>query len=312
VYVVVLLYGALIYLGILGLRAKKVWSYAIWLYLVTILPISNLLIDYVVAFAERSMFTPSLGWIMLWVVGMGLGLEALERKGTLQSETIKSISKVGMTALLIVFSFLSVSRNTVWKDDLTLFSTDLKTHPESVRLNLLYAQELISKYPEQISGPPNPDLQKAKEALDAVQKISPDVPKCLLLQGHIAKLTGDNALAETYYQKTLALDDKNPSVYFNLGVMADIRQDYNTAKSMYLKSLELFPNYTSALSNLGIIYGREGNYDAAIEQIEMSVKLDPSNKTNYNNLAMAYQFKGDKIKAEYYRQKALEAGKPNK
>jgi Flp pilus assembly protein TadD len=95
------------------------------------------------------------------------------------------------------------------------------------------------------------------------------------------------------------LDPNNPAVYFNLGLIAQLREDLELARTHYLKSLELFPNHHGALSNLGVIYGRQNEIDKCIDVLEKAFSLKPD-VIAAGNLEQAYTIKGNTVKAAYY------------
>ncbi len=297
VYLSLVLYLSIIALIIQGFKKRSVVAFGFAFFLITISPISNLLFDYVVAFAERSLYTPSLGFII--AIGM-LFYSAMEWLTKRKPQLRNAALGLGGVALALM-AFKSISRNPVWKDDLTLFSADIKTMPESIRLNLLYAQELIDRNTRTNPVPMNADLNEAKRCLDRVLLMVPDLGKAHLAQGNLAKVTGQYPAALQAYKKAEAIDPNNPAIYFNLGLIAQIRNDLVEAERLYLKSLELFPNYASVLSNLGIIYGRKNDLDQCITYLEKAIAINPNLVSALSNLENAYNLKGDKVKAAYYR-----------
>jgi len=150
------------------------------------------------------------------------------------------------------------------------------------------------------------ELKEAKACLDNTLVVVPELAKVHMLYGNLYRITGRIAEAEQAYATSERLDPNNPALYFNLGLMAQIRQDLEKAKGYYLRSLELYPNYGAALTNLGIIYGRQNALDKCIELLEKAVKLEPDLVDTYANLEQAYLLKGDKLKAEYYKQRGIE------
>ena len=306
IYLWVLIYLSMAFFAIKGFRKKRLWSFAIGFFFITIAPVSNFFIDYVVAFAERSMYTPSLGFILLLSIILYYGMQWVKEKKYFSPGTIKQISWIGISIVVMAFSFKSFTRNPAWKDDLTLFSTDVKTNPESIRLNVLYAQAVINKNTGQKPVPMNSELESAQKSLEKIQELQPNMAKGKLLFGNLYKATGNYPQAENYYMQAKELDSNNPVVYFNLGLMADLKKDLSTAKAMYLKSLDLFPNYSVALANLGIIYGKEKNLEKAIETFEKAILLDPNKAIYYSNLSSAYRLNGNQAKADLYKKKQLE------
>ena len=301
VYVWLAVYGVLAYFAWKGLASKKVYSYAILLFLITIAPISNILFNYVVAFAERAMFTPSLGFVLL-LCTIGYSLYAYVRSRSRISEKGLNQAFLAITiALGACYAWWAFQRNPVWKDDLTLFSTDVKTQPNSVRLNMNYAEELIDKNTQQNPVAINDELREAQQCIDKIKSLTPDLARVHLVAGSLDKITGDYESAEKAFLKAKEIDPNNPRIYFNLGIVAQFKEDLEGAKANYEKALEIFPNYAAVLSNLAVIYGRQNQLDKCIELLERSVALEPEGNSAYANLERAYSLKGDKIKSNYYK-----------
>jgi Flp pilus assembly protein TadD len=301
VYGEILIYGVLGYFAIKGLRSKAICSFAILFFLLTIAPISNFFFDYVVTFAERAMYTPSFGMILLVSAVLYSVFVYFKTKPAFQrGKTFKYLSYGFMLLCIGTMAVVSASRNLVWKDDLTLFSKDVQTHPNSVRLNMNYAQELINRNTSPNPVPMNAELEQAKSSVDRVMTLIPDLAMGHLLNGNLYKVTGQYKSAETQYLRAQELDPNNPAVYFNLGLIAQLREDLELAKTHYLKSLELFPNYHGALSNLGVIYGRQNEIDKCIDVLEKAFTLKPD-AIGAGNLEQAYTIKGNTVKAAYYR-----------
>jgi tetratricopeptide (TPR) repeat protein len=301
VYGAILIYGVLGYFAIKGLRSKAIWSFAILFFLLTIAPISNFFFDYVVTFAERAMYTPSFGMILLVSAVLYSVFVYFKTKPAFQrGKTFKYLSYGFMLLCIGTMAVVSASRNLVWKDDLTLFSKDVQTHPNSVRLNMNYAQELINRNTSPNPVPMNAELEQAKSSVDRVMTLIPDLAMGHLLNGNLYKVTGQYKSAETQYLRAQELDPNNPAVYFNLGLIAQLREDLELARTHYLKSLELFPNHHGALSNLGVIYGRLNEIDKCIDTLEKAFTLKPD-AIGAGNLEQAYTIKGNTVKAAYYR-----------
>ncbi len=302
VYISLLLYGLLAYLAVRGLRTKAPYSFAILVFLITLAPISHILFPYVVAFAERAMFTPSWGGLLLLTLAGYNALEYAQGKGWIKQVAQKH--RIGTILLAVVglaFAIISFQRNPAWESDRTLFGTDVKTMPESLRLNLLFANKLIDENTKSQPVPMNAELLQAKEHLDQANTIRPNLPKVARAYGNLYKTTGAFKQAYQYYDQVLAAEPSNPNVLFSNGVIAQMHKDLTTAENIYNQSLEVFPNYPVALSNLGIIYGSTDRLDQCIEVLEKAIKLQPNLRSAYDNLERAYNLKGDREKAAYYK-----------
>ncbi|MEL6968960.1 MAG: tetratricopeptide repeat protein [Bacteroidota bacterium] len=302
IYVSLLLYGALAYFAIRGLRSKQPYAFAIILFLVTLAPISHIAFPYVVAFAERAMFTPSWGGLLLLTL---IGYHALayaQEKGWIKDIAQRNrLGTIALAVVCLVFAIISFQRNPAWENDGTLFSTDVKTMPESLRMNVLLATKIIEENTKSQPVPMNAELTAAKQYLDQASTIYPNLTKLITAYGNLYKTTGAFEQANQYYDQVLEQEPENPNVLFSKGVIAQMQNDLSTAERFYTRSLEIFPNYPVALSNLGIVYGSTNRLDECIEVLEKAIQLQPDMRGAYDNLERAYNLKGDPEKAAYYK-----------
>lgn len=107
-----------------------------WL-LVTILPVSNLLVPIGTLLAERTLYLPS--------VAMSLWTGFLFRWAFVESTRIRWIPQtvtVTLGFVLLAFSARVVLRNPVWDSNETLFEQTLRDHPENFRAQWFRAQKL--------------------------------------------------------------------------------------------------------------------------------------------------------------------------
>lgn len=91
--------------------------------------------------AERTAFFSSLGYI---IVFSQILIRGKDNEIPVDFKSWKIPYKFFFIVVLIVFSLQTILRNTDWKNNLTLYGTDVKKWPSSVKLNVLYGNEIIS------------------------------------------------------------------------------------------------------------------------------------------------------------------------
>ena len=104
------------------LRKKKA-GFGIIFFLVPISITSNLFFPIGAFLAERFLYLPSLGLLMAFVF-WGSSLAGKKNSG--------SVNYL-IASILIVFSFMTVMRNSAWKDNTTLLRTDIRHSPNSAK-----------------------------------------------------------------------------------------------------------------------------------------------------------------------------------
>lgn len=276
--------GGMIWLFFKSKYSSMKYFYSLF-FLMSILLVSHILFPYVNYFAERSLYTPSMPFIALSAVVI---IEAVnnykDKVGSIKSQ---QLLRWILVSIFIVYSFMTIQRNPDWKNDKTLFESDIQSAPNSVRLNILYADLLID---ESISNASNRDqlLKKAEALINTSLSIAENVEMNYLVKGNIHKVRGEYNKAIVQYNKYLEHGGgSNAAVHFNLGYVKQSQGKLSAAEEHYQRSIELHPNYTRAFINLGILYGMKNDIPKSIEFLEKAVRMDPSNENAKKNLAKA-------------------------
>lgn len=123
-------------------------------------------------------------------------------------------------------------------------------------------------------------LNKFKTIQDGL-KVYPD--NADLIREELAYLlsTGQTEEALTNFDKAIAADNQNPSLYYNRGVIYDEIGDTEKAASDYNKALEVDPDFFDAAYNLGAMYynsGVEWNKKAGTYGLKEQAKYDEAFK----------------------------------
>lgn len=197
--------GAAIIAGAaMGLGKKSKLSFALLYYIFTISIVSNIFFPIGTNLSERFIFMPSVAFCLLGA----LALLRLKQQNLI----------IGATALIaIAFAGKTWTRNTVWKDNLKLASTDIAVSGNSAKLNNSYAAQLS---------------EKALKSADPAEKFA---------------LT-DQAIR--YYSKALEINPNYVEAIYGRGSASFIRQDYPNALNDYLAAEKISPGYPNLQNNL--------------------------------------------------------------
>jgi tetratricopeptide (TPR) repeat protein len=107
---------------------KHPLAFALLIYLGFFAPVSNILFDIGATMGERLIFHSSLGYCM--------ALAWLMVKGVEKVQASKPAFLTGAVVLLCIPAFMATQkRNADWQNDFTLFTQDVKTHPNSALTN---------------------------------------------------------------------------------------------------------------------------------------------------------------------------------
>ena len=143
IMVVVLVYGV-----IRNFKKNPIVSYGILFFAITFFPVSNLVVQIGTFMCERFVFTPLLGFAI--IVGYFVQKNSqCEPVQILRTTPVKPLAVV-LIFVFLTFSTLTVVRSRAWKNDLTLYTTDVKTSKNSIRANL-QAGVILVKYAETLA-----------------------------------------------------------------------------------------------------------------------------------------------------------------
>ena len=285
VIISLLIQGALLFWATLNLRSRHTLIAAgIWLYALTLLPVSNLLFSVGTFMSERFLFMPSLGFVLAVTV-----LLARLRAGAWV-----------LLALVVGGSILTVARNPVWKDNYTLFTTDLTRQPRSAKLLNAAAGARIDRYqrmsPEARVGQEGL-LLTAEEDLTTALSIHPRYGNAYLLRGNARLLLDryDESIAD-YHAATAnglpagTVDGNLIIALQRAGRKAGEERNDTQAALGYLRQAEqLKPEDYETLRLIGLSYGVSGRPREALDYFERALRLRPENEGARRNVAIARQ-----------------------
>lgn len=272
VLLIVLLYAVLFVWGIILLVKRNVLAFPVFFYLFCLLMVSNLVMDIGATMGERLIFHSSLGFAVL----VSYAIFMLTKKWTIDSRKVLLFS---LSAMLVVgFGYETMARNLDWKNDVVLFTHDVKTGDNSIMLNGNAGARFIDM------------AQRASDSISRKNKL-------------------DTAIR--YLRKSIFLHKRSAYVssYLNMGDAYCALQMPDSAAyywNMVRIAYPHYPNLEEYFSILGKLYlakaGRYGavhNYAGATQEIYKGIKSDPNNADLWYNLGGAY-FTWGKYDSAYY------------
>jgi len=292
----VVLYIALAVWAVVGVLRKKITGFAAAYYLVTLSIVSNIVFPIGTNMSERFVYMPSFAFCLV----IGLLLWYLYKKiGTLT---------IALPALMLfLFGYKTITRNLVWKDNFTLFMTDIHVSPNSAKLCNAVGGDLIRVY----SAEKDPAVKKAKleEAIRSLKKaveIHPIYKNAYLLMGNAYFYLSDLQNAIKSYEQALVLDPnyadakKNLAIsYRDMGRKAG-EQENNVAKALeYLtKAYSINKDDIETVRLLGVANGMSGKFADAALYFKRQTELDPKNARAWFDLGNSLLYSGNKTEGE--------------
>ena len=225
-------------------------------------------------FTERYLYLPSFGFVFL----VALFVRWL-------SELRPQAAKGLLAAVLVVaclYSWATVTRNMVWRDELTLWTDTVKKSPDGVlphmQLGVAYSQQ--------------GDFVKALEHYEIALQINPNAADVHTNIGLLFIETGQMNKAIEYYQKALQLKPASPETHNNIGVAYSRLGMLDEAVAAFQESLQLNAQQPGVYNNLGDAYEKMGLLDKAIEEYGNALQVQSNNAEAYNHLGIAFAKKG--------------------
>jgi protein O-mannosyl-transferase len=296
------------YLGLIALafyyyKKDRVISFSILFFIATLSIVSNLFFPIGTNMSERFMFMPSLAFCLI------------------VPHVFYKIFKNGKTTfgliavVVLVFSVKTFSRNMDWKDDFTLFTTDVKTSNKSAKiLNAAGGALCTNAEKEKDPAKKKQMLTEGIGYLKEAIKVHPSYTNAHLLMGNSYYYLGDYTNSISSYENALKYSPDFTDAKNNLAVaLRDAgrqagEKENNLAKAeqLLVKSLQMSPRDIETLRLLGITYGMAGNHNKAIEYFKKITEVDPKNASAFLNLSNAYNYIGDQINVQKYKAIAIQ------
>jgi tetratricopeptide (TPR) repeat protein len=256
--------------------------------------------------SERFMYMPSVGFAL----GIGLLFSYLWKR-KLNPSLILGLLMI----IFLGFSYKTISRNTVWVSNSSLFLTDVKTSVNSAKLQNAAGGTLWDlSVLEKDSVKRKEMWAEAKIHLNKALEIHPNYKEAHLLMGNVLYAENNFKMALAHYDGALKIDANYKDAIRNKGF---VYRDYarylgekegNLAGSlqMLLEAQKIIPDDFEVNRLFGIAYGMQGNTVEAIRYFEKATKIEPKNATAFLNLQIAYKQAGRIQEANEALQKAFQ------
>jgi tetratricopeptide (TPR) repeat protein len=128
------------------------------------------------------------------------------------------------------------------------------------------------------------EYDKSLELINKVIELSPNEATAYFIKGlNIRDSKGDTAMALSYIQKAIDLDNEYVAAIDMAGVMTAAKGD-PLALSYYNRLLELQPDNARTYYKMGMYHLGVGNYNGAIEAFTKCTQLDPTDAEAFYNL----------------------------
>lgn len=217
--------------------------------------------------------------------------------------------KVAVTSsislILLVFAHCAFLRNSVWKDERSLWEDVRAKYPQSFR-----AHHNLGRY-YTLHGEEKKAEKEYFQALNGRETHRRNEKAITFFNlGYLAHIQGDYEMAADFYRKALGLDRCCPKANNNLAAV--LLESGNTSHEEVLPILEkaLECNNESeiphALSNMGLLLMRMGKNAEAMNALSKAMEVDPLNRMNLLRMGYLLEQSGEHDKASLHFRRILE------
>jgi tetratricopeptide (TPR) repeat protein len=313
VWLSVLAYTALVLYALRKLRNRSAVSYGILFYVTTFSIVSNVPFSVGTFMSERFMFMPSLGFVIAVVALLSHRAFPLNRY---RSPLVLAVS--------LVCSLGTYGRNRVWRNDFTLFTTDVRTSGNSIKANIVASVTLLLAS-NQVSDRTLSDQYRAdalkysrkavsiyEAHLDPAHRAGASYSNAVMLLGDCYGAVGMLGDALRCYKKILRVATDQDVLRNAIDRTISKSSDVDFKLRSYLEFVHLEPDDFGFNYWLGYLYGKEKNeLVKAVRYLGKAVEIDPNNIDALRALSHAYKLSKDYERALFYLKRVVELSPGN-
>ncbi len=320
---------AVVYFSVNEFRKKSSLGVGGIIFIITLLPLLAFVYLKGGIFAERFLYAPVLGFsVVVTSLLFSFSKISFEKK----EENITSLLKqnkfsVPFLLLLVLYSVQTISRNTDWKNDETLFTHDVNVSANSSQTHFHYGAILINKaIAEQNTGLKNAYLNSGLTELYIAVAIHPHYAAAYNELGLAHQRLTQNLDSAIYYYNRAIMDGSNDaSCFIGLGEIYEQRGKKEFASYYYNKAVEAnpfiqevtairdgykartgldvkeFPKENIVIDDSsaeqhdfnyynqqGMQYGQQGDYENALRCLNKAADINRSSEEVLINLSVCY------------------------
>ena len=291
VWISFLLHLAMLVYGLIALRRKKIISFLLLYYLVTLSIVSNFVFPVGTFMNERFLFMPSVAFAVFvpWFL-----LSKVSDKFS-QITSIKTISLGVLILYSVVLGFLSIQRIPVWKDAVALNRSAVEAYPNSARSNCFMGTALFNQAREATTKEDKLTLfHEADGYLDHSISIYPLYYNALKMKVGVA---AELFAIDRDIDKLLGQFEKIGAIKPNIDYLHEYCEYLNKTGQFRDKLMNFY--YRLGYERLAL---EKGNYTWGLKFLDYARILDPNNRQIATIMIDLLDKSGKTNQANYLRQ----------
>jgi len=250
-------------------KGEKLALFCIGWFLIAWFPVSNI-IPISTTMADRYLYLPG--------VGLFLGFSLLVHKVSAKFFG-KSFVPLVITAVVLVLSlsFITIQRNKVWANSLSLWEDSLSKAPNSPIAHKNLADVLDER------GRRDEATGHYLEAL----RLKPDYAQAHSNFGFVLASQGKYEEAINHYRQALRIKKEYSTAHNNLAIALLQTGKVEEATTHFYAAVRLKPHWAEARSNLGNVLSTQGRFNEAVAEYMEALRFKPNQADIHHNLAIA-------------------------
>ena len=241
-----------------------------WLWFIGILfPVSGVSQSGLQAMADRFIYIPSIGLIIIMTWGITAAVKSSNNK--------RKILVSAAFLMLLIFSSTAWIQTGYWKNSIALFKHTIKATKNNYTAHACLANAYFDRGINTL----------AKEHYVKALQINPNNAKAYYNLGLLLSKEGQTDAAIKHFNQSLKLRPEMAKAHNALATQLIKKKLLDDAIFHYKEAVRLDPKFIDAQNNLGFAYFLKGEYSEAIRIFQTILKNDPLHQKARNNLNKA-------------------------
>jgi tetratricopeptide (TPR) repeat protein len=260
-------------------KMNKLVFWCLALVLIPLLPTFYIIGNAEVGISERYLYLPSFGFVLLLAILVD------------KIRTKKPKMTMGLVIILLLligsYSFGTMSRNGVWKDECSLWADTVKKSPDSDFVHRALGSALFNK--GLIDG--------ALTQFLLAEELAPHNAETQMCLGAVYNRKGMMGKSAAHYSLSLFWNPFNWEADYGLGDTYVNMGRLDDGIKQLERALSLKPDFPDAHKTICFAFLLKGVLDKALEHCQIAVDLTPDDPDAHHRLALAYKKSGATYKA---------------
>lgn len=296
-----------------AIMRRHVLAFAWLMFLAPFSLFSNVLFQIGTSYGERLLYAPSIGLAIAIAYGLMKLFKITEKDQIFNTRPAMLGFWAFTAAIVLAYSARTILRNPAWENSYSLYETDIKTSPNSAKMNYHRSLEITRVALDEEKGIvlDSAQVRRGIESYTRAIELFPKYHDAYGSRGLAHFRLGEIDLAMADYLKCVEYRINSATVWSNMGFiyMMNNSKYYDPSKAVdaYRKAVQYDPRFIDARRNLGAVLAQQRKFQEAIAQWQEGLKYEPNNVTLLQYIGSAYRDMGQPEAAQPWLERAAKA-----